>query len=78
MSVVDTNKLFFITNNKFDLLVTQNNLHKIYEKMPALSRARANSIIMSNYILTQHMKENIKLKKEKQNKTKKKVRLCCK
>ena len=46
--------------------------------MPALSRARANSIIMSHYILTQHMKENIKLKKEKQNKMEKKVRLCCK
>ncbi len=46
--------------------------------MPALSRARANSIIMSNYILTQRMKENIKLKKEKQKISKKKVRLCCK
>lgn len=46
--------------------------------MPALSRARANSIIMSNYILTQHMKKNVKLKKEKQNNSKKKVRLCCK
>lgn len=47
--------------------------------MPALSIARANSIIMSNYILTQYMKEGDKLKqKEKQETSKKKVRLCCK
>mgnify|MGYP001499497845 CR=1 FL=1 len=46
--------------------------------MPALSIARANSIIMSNYILTQYMKEEEKLKKEKQETSKKKVRICCK
>ena len=33
--------------------------------MPALSIARANSIILSNYILAQHMKEEDKLKLKK-------------
>ena len=47
--------------------------------MPALSIARANSIILSNYILAQHMKDEDKLKKKKKQETsKKKVRICCK
>lgn len=46
--------------------------------MPALSIARANSIIMSHYILMKSMEYELILKKEmKQKKSKKKVRLCC-